>query len=154
MRMWVIILGFVIILRSILFGVTFAIGYDSQASTVLFDDIIKLPFSTALFGWVLLAACLVAGAGYILNKKLWIAASFSYVAIIWIFAGIVYWIEGSWVLAITNGFTWAILAIIAGALYKSITYVGASGRMGMRTRISLYKKRGRKQARLDNDGLI
>jgi hypothetical protein len=114
------IIGFVVAVRTFIFGLGFATGSADAVRTLLYGHINALPFMTAeIFGVMLMLAGLALVLGFVFKKKEIVKYSSQWQFMVYMFTGTLYLVTGSVYYALTAAFPWAIIiAVVSLAYYR------------------------------------
>lgn len=100
-------------LHSIAHGLGLALGLEEFKQTLMYKNVGDI-MSQSAFGWILVAAGLAGILAIARWNDKWIGHTSTIQAIIWLFAGLLYVFNGTILLAISVGLSWAIIAGYSG----------------------------------------
>lgn len=112
------VLGYIISLRAILLGFSFAFNRPEAVLSVLYKHIEAFPgVEPEVFGWILMVSGFITLIGYVLKKKRFVKTTSQFQFMVYIFAAVVYFLNGSVISGLIAAFVPALLTYFVSSRF-------------------------------------
>lgn len=112
------VVGIISAIHSIMYGIGYTFGVSEFQSTVLYPAVASL-MNPVLFGVILFVVGIVSCFAFLHGRDSWASAMGTTQAMVWLFAALVYFLSGAFLLGIGVGLVWSVLNAYSAFAFKN-----------------------------------